>query len=326
MRIHRIILSAVLFCCIAVSAHGQVKWNQRFQNYIDTYKEVAIREMLTYRIPASITLAQGLLESGAGESELSVKGNNHFGIKCHGWTGRTTYHDDDLKQECFRAYDSPLESYEDHSKFLVGKPRYASLFKLSIYDYKGWAHGLKAAGYATNPVYAQRLIDIIETYQLYQYDYATSVNKKALEALMYGSAGRSPREKRRDVSGELLNVPEVMLGNHEIRVCNGTYYVLARQGDTFEGIGLEMGVKAKKLASYNELPEDAVLRPNTPVYLEKKKKRADKIFEDNPHTVKVGESLYDIAQMYAIRLSSLYKMNRLPSNYQIQAGDVLRVY
>lgn len=329
MRIHRLFFIIFFQLVVVVSAIGQVKWNQRFQNYIDTYKDVAIQEMLRYKIPASITLAQGLLESAAGSSELATKANNHFGIKCHGWQGRTAYHDDDAKQECFRAYDNAIDSYEDHSKFLVGKQRYEKLFQLAMTDYKGWAHGLKSAGYATSPTYAYHLIEIIEAYQLYQFDYATSADKKSIEALMYGSAQTSPKEqKRKEVASELtpVDVPGVDLGNHEIKVCNGTYYVMARQGDTFDSIGAEMGVKAKKLASYNELPQDAVLIPNKPIYLEKKKKRADKVFEDNPHTVQSGESLYDIAQMYAIQLNSLYKMNRLPSNYQLQKGDVLRVY
>ena len=140
-------------------ATAQVKWNAGYQAYIDKYKDIAIREMLSYNIPASITLAQGLLESGAGRSDLTRKGNNHFGIKCHGWTGRTTYHDDDEQGECFRAYDSPLESFEDHSRFLATSKRYQHLFKLSHTDYKGWAHGLKKAGYATNPQYAHKLIN-----------------------------------------------------------------------------------------------------------------------------------------------------------------------
>jgi flagellum-specific peptidoglycan hydrolase FlgJ len=151
------------------------KWNSRYQAYIDQYKDIAIEEMLRYGIPASITLAQGLLESGAGQSTLAVKGNNHFGIKCHnGWTGPTMLKDDDRKDDCFRVYSSPYESYEDHSKFLASSQRYRSLFSLKTTDYKGWARGLKAAGYATNPVYAQSLIDIIERYGLYQYDNAKS--------------------------------------------------------------------------------------------------------------------------------------------------------
>ena len=162
----------------ALQLHAQMSWNQTFQQYIDQYKDIAIEQMLRYHIPASITLAQGLFESGAGKSELARKANNHFGIKCSGgWEGRRTYHDDDERGECFRVYDSVFDSYEDHSLFLVGKQRYQSLFQLKTTDYKGWAHGLKAAGYATNPQYAQKLIDLIQLYKLDQYDKAKGYDK-----------------------------------------------------------------------------------------------------------------------------------------------------
>ena len=150
----------------------QMKWNERYQQYIDQYKDIAIEQMLRWKIPASITLAQGIFESGAGSSELTRKGNNHFGIKCHEWKGRTVYHDDDQRNECFRAYDSPYQSFEDHSRFLSNGKRYQSLFSLKLTDYRGWARGLKAAGYATNPRYADQLIELIQLYQLYKYDTA----------------------------------------------------------------------------------------------------------------------------------------------------------
>lgn len=141
---------------MSLSVFSQIKWNQAYQQYVDQYKDIAIEQMQRYRIPASITLAQGLLESGAGRSELTRTSNNHFGIKCNnGWEGRRTYHDDDQRNDCFRVYDSAYDSYEDHSKFLAANQRYRSLFQLKTTDYKGWARGLKAAGYATNPVYAQ---------------------------------------------------------------------------------------------------------------------------------------------------------------------------
>lgn len=168
-----------LFACLFFISHlsAQMRWNSVYQEYIDQYKDLAIEEMLRYNIPASITLAQGIFESGAGRSELSVKGNNHFGIKCHGWTGRSVYHDDDARNECFRAYDNVLQSYEDHSKFLRYNVRYNSLFTLQRTDYRGWAQGLKACGYATNPRYADKLIELIELYKLYELDKATSYDK-----------------------------------------------------------------------------------------------------------------------------------------------------
>ena len=177
----RRILQVVVCLMMAAGASAQSKWNQRYQQYIDQYKDIAIEQMLRWKIPASITLAQGLLESGAGNSELTLKGNNHFGIKCHGWKGRAVYHDDDLKNECFRAYDSAFDSYEDHSRFLATGQRYKSLFKLRTSDYKGWANGLKAAGYATSPRYAQALIDIIQLYGLHEYDKAKTYDKFVVE-------------------------------------------------------------------------------------------------------------------------------------------------
>ena len=164
------IFSLLAALAYSITVFGQMKWNQNYQNYINQYKDLAIEQMLKYRIPASITLAQGLFESGAGQSELARKGNNHFGIKCHGWQGRAVYHDDDAKHECFRAYNSPGESFEDHSKFLSRQQRYSRLFNLKITDYKGWARQLKACGYATDPAYADKLIKIIETYGLQAYD------------------------------------------------------------------------------------------------------------------------------------------------------------
>ena len=293
----------------ALITSAQVKWTQTYQTYIDQYKDLAIEQMLKYRIPASITLAQGLLESGAGRSELARKGNNHFGIKCHNWTGRTTYHDDDMSQECFRAYDNVYESYEDHSKFLSRQTRYSQLFKLKMTDYKGWAHGLKAAGYATNPIYAKKLIDIIETYQLHQYDYATSYDK----FMMTHTGKDQPVEK----GGTL----------HSITIYNQNYYLRARRGDTFQSIAKEVGISARKLAKYNERNRKDQLAEDDIIYLKKKRTKAEKRYKNHPHRVKAGESMYSIAQQYGIRLKSLYKKNKLdPETYFIRPGDLLKVY
>lgn len=302
-----IVILSLLLGITSVSAQ-RAQWNQRYQNYIDEYKNIAIREMLKYNIPASITLAQGILESGAGGSELTRKGNNHFGIKCHGWMGKTVYHDDDAKQECFRAYDNALQSYEDHSLFLVNSARYKRLFQLSRTDYKGWAHGLKACGYATNPQYANRLIDLIELYKLYQYDKATSTDK-----FMVRHAG----------------VSTMLSGGssfHPIHIHNKNYYLKARRGDTYETIAKEVDISARKLARYNERNKKDRLSEGEVVWLKKKRTRADKMFKRKLHVVKSGESMYSIAQQYGIRLKSLYKKNRLTPDYQIKVGDQLKVY
>src|SRR5690606_8549959 len=154
-------------------------YTDKIDFYIDTYADIAMEEMKLYKIPASITLAQGILESGAGEGELTRKANNHFGIKCHGWQGGKVYHDDDESQECFRKYKDPKYSFRDHSLFLSERKRYAALFDLRTDDYKGWARGLRAAGYATDRRYPEKLIDIIERYQLYRYD-AEVLGKKVI--------------------------------------------------------------------------------------------------------------------------------------------------
>ena len=286
---------AVAFGCLTADAQQIVK---RYQDYVNQYKDIAIHEMRRYNIPASITLAQGILESGAGSSELCRKGNNHFGIKCHGWSGRAVYHDDDESQECFRAYDSARESFEDHSRFLATSARYKRLFQLSRTDYKSWAYGLKECGYATNPQYAQKLIQLIELYQLHQYD--------------------SPDSKHHPT----MPVQD----QHVIRIYNKNLYVVARNGDTFKSIAEEVGLSYRKLAKYNERNRNDRLVEGDIVYLKKKQKRADKAFKKTPHVVQSGESMYSIAQKYGIRLKSLYKKNHLNPDHQIKVGDRLTVY
>ena len=290
---------------LSLGAQAQIRWNQAYQQYIDQYKDIAIEQMRQWHIPASITLAQGLLESGAGKSELARKGNNHFGIKCKGWTGRTTYHDDDERNECFRAYNSAYESYTDHSRFLAGSARYRSLFSLGTTDYKGWAKGLKAAGYATNPQYAQKLIEIIQLYKLYQYDTA-----KDYDRFM------SDRAKEPHVGGMDL---------HPIKIFNKNYYLIARRGDTFKSIGEEVGISYRKIAGYNERHRKDCLEEGEVIWLKKKQKKAPKEYKGRIHEVREGESMYSIAQAYGIRLKSLYKMNHLSPEHQIRVGERLRV-
>lgn len=291
--------------CTGVLA--QMKWNQRYQTYINQYRDLAIEQMLKFKIPASITLAQGLLESGAGYSELATKGNNHFGIKCHGWIGRKTYHDDDEAQECFRAYNNVYESYEDHSLLLSRQPRYRSLFSLDGDDYKGWAHGLKKCGYATSPTYAQKLIGIIELYKLQQYDKAKKYDR-FMESRTYKD---NPSAK-----GGIL---------HPIHRYNKNYYIVVKQGDTFRSLGKELGLSYRKIAKYNERNKRDKLVVGETIYLKKKQKKADKTYKNRPHTVKPGESMYSIAQYYGMRVKSLYKKNGLSPDYVLKVGDKLRV-
>ena len=287
---------------------AQMKWNQTYQTYINQYKDLAIEQMLRYRIPASITLAQGLFESAAGRSDLVRQGNNHFGIKCHtSWMGPKQYHDDDARGECFRVYSDAKESYEDHSQFLARQSRYASLFNLSTSDYKGWARGLKQCGYATNPQYANKLIQIIELYKLHEYDKA-----KRYDKFMSEHSG----------TDQPINAQGLL---HPIHLFNDNYYLYAREGDTFKGIGKEVGISWKKLAKYNERDKNDILRKGDIIYLKKKRKKAPKQYKKRPHIVQAGESMYGISQKYGIRLKNLYKMNGLDPDFKIYPGARLRV-
>ncbi len=305
-RIKTYFLAFLLSTC-ALSSGAQMKWNQTYQTYINQYKDLAIEQMLRYRIPASITLAQGLFESAAGRSDLVRQGNNHFGIKCHDWTGPTQYHDDDARGECFRVYRDARDSYEDHSKFLARQPRYSRLFQLSLTDYKGWARGLKACGYATNPQYANKLIQIIELYKLFDYDKA-----KRYDRFMASHSGTD-----QPINGQGLL--------HPIHLFNDNYYLYAREGDTFKALGKEVGISWRKLARYNERDKNDVLKKGDIVYLKKKRKKAPKQYKRRPHVVQPGESMYTISQKYGMRMKYLYKKNHLPADYKLRIGDRLRV-
>lgn len=290
----------LLYGAVFYAYSQSISWNKAFQDYFDLYDDVAIEQMQKYGIPASITLAQGVLESGAGKSELARKGNNHFGIKCNGWTGRKTYHDDDELGECFRAYNNAYESYVDHSVFLKNSPRYSRLFQLKTTDYKGWAKGLKACGYATSPTYAHKLIEIIELYGLHKYD----------------KGGHFDR----------FQVQQMALGDlRHVTAFNDNYYVVARRGDTFRTIGDEAGISYRRLAKFNERDKNDTLEEGEIVWLKKKRRKAPKEYKNRPHRVQAGESMYTIAQKYGIRLKNLYKMNDLPPEYRIQVGDLLCV-
>ena len=282
-----------ILCCLL--AQGQVR-NKQYEAYIKKYRDIAVEEMRKYHIPASITLAQGLLESGAGQSTLARKSNNHFGIKCGSdWDGKSVRYDDDARNECFRAYKHPKQSYEDHSKFLASRSRYAFLFKLKITDYKGWAKGVKKAGYATDRRYAQRLIDIIELYDLHQYD-----TKKGLKWMK-----DNPNP-------------------HQPYIANGLVYIVVRPGDTWKSISKEFDVSRKKLRKYNDLYKGYVLQPGDILYLEKKNRKADK--EHVVHVLRAGESMYSISQKYGIRLKNLYKRNKMePDSPAPEVGTILRL-
>lgn len=305
----RPMLLAVLLCLPAWAA-GQ---NARYQRYIETYKDMAVEQMLLHGVPASITLAQGLLESGAGSSTLAVKANNHFGIKCGGtWSGPYMLRDDDERNEKFRVYESPRQSYEDHSLFLKSRPRYAGLFALRRTDYKGWARGLKQAGYATNPRYADNLIALIETYGLDRYDHVKRMPARGNDAAL-NATSILPSQAASGGRGDELR----------IRRCNGNYYVVARAGDTFASLAREMGVSERRLRKYNEMGRRQQLQAGDVVFMEKKRKKAAASLKGRYHTVAAGESMHSIAQTYAVRMKTLYELNGLDARRAVRVGDRL---
>ncbi len=286
-------------------AFAQTRQNAAYQQYIEQYKQIAIDQMRKHHIPASITLAQAILESAAGKSDLAQRSNNHFGIKVgSSWTGPYVTHDDDRRGERFRKYDSPEQSYEDHSQFLL-RDRYKPLFKLGPLDYQAWARGLKACGYATSPTYAAKLIELIELYDLHQYD----------EDRMGLAVGR-----KRNV--EPVVVTPV---RHQVSTVNGIRCVQSREGDTWESIAKETKIPVKKLLAFNEVDADFTLPANMNVFLAKKATKGDKQYDEYWHKVKANESMYEISQQYGIRVKNLYKLNFKDGSYIPLTGDLLRV-
>lgn len=280
--------------------HAQTTKNYVYESYIDNYCEIAVEHMHKYKIPASITLSQGLLESAAGRSELARKSNNHFGIKCAGgWYGKTVIHSDDRPNDCFRVYNSVKDSYEDHALFLK-KDRYKRLFDLDIMDYKGWANGLKNCGYATNPAYANMLINLIELYNLDRFDKLAKSKKRKVKFFIHFS-------------------------NHRLIKNNGLDCVVVRNNDTWESISNDVNVPIEKLFKYNESNYNTPLIVGDFIYLEKKKRKAAKIYKDYWHKIQDNESMYTISQSYGIRLERLYKLNYKKNNYIPRVGDLLKV-
>jgi len=301
-----------LLCCLLSVVCCLLSWGQRtnqaYWSYIDKYKGWAIEQMHDYHIPASITLAQGLLESNAGRSTLATKANNHFGIKVGGsWTGPYIIQSDDKPNDRFRKYKSARDSYIDHSKFLQGK-RYQSLFRLSITDYKGWARGLKTAGYATNPHYADALIRVIEMYNLNQFD-----------------TGKF-RQAKKDNTSVSQAAKDDFFERHAIYKGNKNRYIIIEVGDDMATISKKTGLSLRKLYKYNDLPRDYAPTAGDIIYLKKKRSCASREFRKNPiHIVEVNQSLFDISQLYGIRLESLCKLNQWDEPHAVQVGEIIRI-
>jgi len=280
--------------------------NSARQEYINRYTKLAIHEMNEYSIPASIILAQGCLESRDGNSQLSRSSNNHFGIKCKSnWTGDRVYHDDDEKNECFRKYDSPVESFRDHSRFLTESDRYRFLFDYNIRDYKQWAYGLKKAGYATNPRYPEMLIKIIEDYNLNELDKYYKNGNYRQHGWFFGLGARH----------------NTIYTDRKIEKRNGRNAFFAKDGDTYENIAIELAMNEEEILKYNDCEKGSEPDMNSLVYLQKKKGRAPR--GNDYHIAKENESLWSIAQWYGVRLNSLYRLNKMKQGQEPHPGQII---
>ncbi len=343
MRIVLTILSALV---IAMSATAQ-NLNAAYEAYIDKYHKEAQQQQKKYGIPASITLAQGLLESGAGKSELATQANNHFGVKCPGgWTGDTYHHDDDAQSECFRKYKHAGDSYEDHSLFLQ-KPRYQKLFELDPTDYKGWAHGLKQCGYATDPGYATKLIKIIEDYDLTRFDNTskrthnqtdnqtnnlspisadteTADNwNRSVDQPFEKATEAAPTEHSAHNAGNRRQMGSVALNQeHKVLRNNGRKYVVARLGETFADIAYEYNMYERTLRRYNDIVNPRYeLQAGDKVYLQLKRKKAEKKYAR--YRVRGDENIWQIAQDKGMRLNTIYKLNGIEQGQNVMRNQDL---
>ena len=297
---------------VAINLLAQTQ-NPQYISYIAKYREMAIEQQIKHRIPAAITMAQGLLESSAGQSELAVKANNHFGIKCASdWVGRTYTHDDETQNECFRQYASAADSYEDHSLFLQRK-RYESLFALPLADYKGWAHGLKACGYATDPKYADKLIRIIELYNLQSFTLDKNLQEAGLvstkDTTWQGVETDQLIETTTEETHAIQDHIEVF-ANHQSGRINGVRYIVANEGESFASLAVFLNMYERTLRKYNDALDTRELQPGDIIYIYPKKNKASR--KTPFHYFKTGEDAWHIAQKYGIKVKSLYKLNGIP--------------
>lgn len=353
MRMNRITAFVFLFAVQLQFAFAVLAADTPQERYIDTWYRVAVSEMYRSGVPASITLAQGLLESASGQSELAVRANNHFGIKCHDWRGQKAYFDDDRKGECFRKYPHAEASFKDHSDFLRYRDRYKFLFDLDKSDYKGWAYGLKKAGYATDPAYPRKLIDLIEKYGLDKYDdytlsdigdrKATGVSDKAArraERKMAREARKAARQAKRAGMSTASGIPESpVLIETPVPVGEGEYekfsfsmsrqmysqnkvpFVYSVEGETYASIARNYNLFTGEILRFNDVEQDSELAPGTVVYLQPKKARAAKLVDK--YIAEGGETLWEISQRFAVKMKSLEKMNGVDASYVIRPEDTI---
>jgi len=303
-------LTSIIVCSELLFASGEPPQKNTRQEYIEVFAQLAIQEMREFHIPASITMAQACLESGDGNSTLALTANNHFGIKCRNdWTGPSVRQDDDARNECFRKYSSVIESYRDHSKFLTGGLRYQFLFDYDIKDYRKWAYGLKKAGYATDPQYPERLLKIIEEFQLYKLDeyYNSTLTYTGPESIGRGIKLLAGNRGFRSSD------------NRKVAKRNGAKAFFAKEGDTYEQIAAEFSLKEWEIFKYNDVAPGDRPEPGSIVYLQHKRGSAPR--GNDFHELKSGESLWSVAQWYGVRLNALYRKNRMTRGEEPQPGQ-----
>jgi LysM repeat protein len=327
------------FCMLMLNVFAQT---DKATAYINKYKDVAMDEMLRSGVPAAITLAQGILESSYGESDLCVQSNNHFGIKCKTeWTGDKVYHDDDAKQECFRSYPDAAASFKDHSDFLTSRPWYASLFKLRPTDTRGWAYGLKKAGYATEKDYPQRLLKIISDYNLNQFtvlalngnrkkqavpapditekNTAVAIENKTTPQLIPSVAKEEKEEVEVFVKEKKETITENLVTKYPAGVfsINHTKVIYARSGTSLLAVANQYTISLSRLIDFNELEETNILSNDHLLFLERKSKKGERDF----HLVERNESLYDICQKEGVRMDYILSYNGIKKNSRPLAGE-----
>ncbi len=324
MKFREIIIIASLLLLSVASGFAQSR--QTRQEYVARYSHIAIAHMEKYGIPASITMAQGIVESDSGNSELSTKSNNHFGIKCKSsWTGRTVFYDDDAKGECFRAYRTVEASYEDHAVFLDSSPRYDSLFAYSSSDYKSWARGLKAAGYATAPHYATMLVKIIEDEQLYLLDidnggelYAQRHKKESVQQ------AKEDLSKEDEVDPDNYGVTINAHNGYNIERVNGLYFTRAKSGDSLASIAETFSIGEGNLRRFNDLKKGATLQKGDIIFIERKNTKWEGD-DKSSHQTAQGETLYSISQKYGVRLKKLARINSMKRDDEVKVSQIIKI-
>jgi len=304
--------------CLANLVYGVSPQRNTRQDYIDIFAKLAIQEMNEFHIPASITMAQACLESGDGNSPLALDANNHFGIKCNSsWSGPSIRQDDETRNECFRKYNTAIESFRDHSKFLTGSMRYQFLFDYDIKDYKKWAYGLKKAGYATDPQYPERLIKIIEEFQLHKLDEYYNSTTAYVRPERIGPGSKSTSRHKSGVRIDDFSINPYV--NRKVEKRNNAKAFFALESDTYERIAAEFSMKDWEIYKYNDVEPGTKLEAGSIVYLQSKRGSAPR--GNDFHILKQGESLWSVAQWYGVRLNALYRKNRMNRGDQPQPGQ-----